>query len=319
MIYSTEKVKIHQGHCLDVVRAMPSASVDCIVTSPPYWNLRNYKSAPQVWGPKNKCDHQWVESSTYVAGGAGLGSHRFHVAGPENADRVRKTRHKKSSTCSLCGAWLGELGQEPTPAQYQAHLMLLFDELHRVLKPKGVCWLNIGDGTCGSSKFRGKSLNLVPQRVAIALADSGWCIRSEVVWSKPNPVPEVVGDRPTGAWEPIYMLTKSQKYYFDKDVLAVLNEVLNGKTRHAHNVWTIPTCYVEGHIAPFPRALALRCILSSCPLDGIVLDPFAGSGTVLSVAQEHGRKAIGIELNRSAFDLCVNSVRQLPLPLLGVK
>jgi DNA modification methylase len=115
------------------------------------------------------------------------------------------------------------------------------------------------------------------------------------------------------------MLTKSQKYYFDKSILESIAADGAKGANHARNVWSIPTAHVQGHIAPFPRMLALLCILSSCPLDGIVLDPFAGSGTVLSVAQEYGRNAIGIELNQPAVNLCIESVRQLPLPLPGLK
>ncbi|HEY9735458.1 MAG TPA: site-specific DNA-methyltransferase [Trichocoleus sp.] len=220
-----------------------------MVTSPPYYGLRDYGTDPQVWGGSPDCDHEWVEQTYYREGGASGGKREnFTAAGEENAKRVKETRWKTNSTCSKCGSWLGEFGQEPTHTLYVEHMVLLFSEVWRVLKSSGTVWLNLGDsyaanGIPGQSnlealgqKYRGggkkrdevakprkqcseglkpKDLMLIPQRVAIALQDAGWWVRSEIVWAKPNPMPESVTDRPTRSHEQIWLLTKSERYWYD--------------------------------------------------------------------------------------------------------
>jgi site-specific DNA-methyltransferase (cytosine-N4-specific) len=311
--FQSESNTLYLGHTLDVLFQLPSESVNCVITSPPYWGLRAYGTDPQVWGGDRACNHQWIESTKYVGSGSGIGSHRTWKAGKSNADRVRNVRHKVSESCSLCGAWRGELGQEHSAQEFVQHLSEVFAQVYRVLRPDGVCWINIGDSYDKTKRAgRGKGLALIPQRLAIALSDMDWIVRSEVVWEKPNACPESMGDRPTSAWEPIWMLSKSEKYWFDLEPLAE-QAISEEGTRRGRNIWSINTCSVDGHIAPFPPELVRRALLSSCPPGGTVLDPFFGSGTVGRVAQEFGRKAIGIEVNPEFAEVAANRIGQLVL------
>jgi DNA modification methylase len=165
---------------------------------------------------------------------------------------------------------------------------------------------------------------MIPARVALALQADGWWLRSDIIWHKPNPMPESCTDRPTSAHEHIFLLTKSAKYWYDADAIAEPSETVGvprdkssepyndsypggrfspgtrnyGDTRNARNVWTIATKPYKGaHFATFPPEIPRRCILAGCPECGIVLDPFFGSGTVGMVATELGRQWVGIELN----------------------
>ncbi len=279
-------------------------SVDCVVTSPPYWGLRDY-----------------------------------HVD--------------------------NQLGMESTPEEYCNNMTNVFREIWRVLKPTGTVWLNLGDSYVGTghkgnwtdpkhregrngqvvaknNKVKGlKSKDLVgiPWRVAFALQADGWYLRSDIIWSKPNPMPESVQDRPTKAHEYIFLLTKSKNYYYDADAIreqAVgerwgghkpinlnntkdTNNVFNGLTRerdmmpphrNKRSVWLITTKpYADAHFATFPEDLIEPCILAGSPEGGIVLDPFVGSGTAMVVAQKHRRKGIGIDLNKEYLDLAVKRIK----------
>jgi len=337
--FRTDSNTLYLGHTLDVLAGLPSESVNCVITSPPYWGLRAYGTDPQIWGGDRTCDHQWLESTKYIGGGSGIGSHRTQKAGNGNADRVRNVRHKTSESCPLCGAWRGELGQEHSAQEFVAHLCEVFAQVYRVLRPDGVCWINVGDSYDKTKRAgRGKGLALIPQRLAIALSDMDWIVRSEVVWEKPNACPESMGDRPTAAWEPVWMLSKSEKYWFDLEPLAEQavsthssgngfqrpSQISRGgrgsdkpweptEMRRGRNIWSINTCSVDGHIAPFPPELVRRSLLSSCPPGGTVLDPFFGSGTVGRVAQEFGRQAIGIEVNPEFAEVAANRIGQLVL------
>lgn len=311
--FRSDSNTLYLGHTLDVLSQLPSESVNCVITSPPYWGLRAYGTDPQIWGGDRSCDHQWLESTKYIGGGSGIGSHRTHKAGNGNADRVRNVRHKVSESCPLCGAWRGELGQEHSAQEFVEHLSEVFAQVYRVLRPDGGCWINIGDSYDKTKRAgRGKGLALIPQRLAIALSDMDWIVRSEIVWEKPNACPESMGDRPTSAWEPIWMLSKREKYWFDLEPLAE-QAISEEGTRRGRNIWSINTCSVDGHIAPFPPELVRRALLSSCPPGGTVLDPFFGSGTVGRVAQEFGRQAIGIEVNPEFADVAANRIGQLVL------
>jgi len=295
------------------------ASVDCVVTSPPYFGLRDYGHA-------------------------------------------------------------GQIGLELSPADYVETLTGVFREVKRVLKPEGTCWLNLGDSYAGSwgaqgrpqgdgemagrsvvsarqigahPRFEGltgtrgkdiglksKDLMMVPARVALALQADGWYLRSDIIWSKPNPMPESVTDRPTKAHEYVFLLAKSERYYYDIDAIrephthpdADLNTGNWAKSvrdtgaafalpaaraanravamsrpkdyighrfgRNRRTVWTIPTMpYSGAHFATMPEKLVEPCILAGCPLGGLVLDPFVGSGTVVAVAQRLGRRGVGVDLS----------------------
>lgn len=234
-----------------------------------------------------------------------------------------------------CGAWHGQLGLEPTPEMFVANLVEIFREVKRVLKPTGTFWLNIGDtywGGKGKSGMRDssiqakrdslnkghhnatggkgitrpqdgkhsvikpKDLMLLPHRLAIALQEDGWWVRNDIVWAKPNPMPESVKDRCGRAHEYIFLLTKSKKYYFDYE--AIKEPTADGKgKRTKRDVWTITTKpFKEAHFATYPPDLIEPCILAGCPPNGTVLDPFAGSGTTGAVAKYLGRNSIQIEL-----------------------
>jgi DNA modification methylase len=271
--------------------------------------------------------------------------------------------------CGVCGAWRGAFGLEPTLKMYIDHTVEILREIRRVLKKDGVVFWNIGDSYAGGGNYRGikstdtltskqasnrgatgvaqelgslgkntgsakpKDLCLIPQRIAIAAQEDGWWVRSDIIWHKPNPMPESCKDRPTDAYEHILMLTKSAQYYWDKNAVsevaanagkniilgeksfskgqAVSNNVKpsgNGKaetylvpeTRNLRNVWTFPTQPYKGaHFATFPEELPRKCVLAASRENDTVLDPFGGSGTTGQVAASLNRKAI-------LCDVCYN-------------
>ncbi len=212
----------------------------------------------------------------------------------------------------------GQIGSEKNLEDYITKLVRVFSELRRVLKEDGTLWLNLGDSyTSGGRKRRApnkknparamsyraptpkglkpKDLIGVPWRVAFALQQDGWYLRSEIIWHKPNPHPESVKDRPTRAHETIFLLTKSEKYYYDYH--AIMEPAHNGELRNKRSVWTVATEPTkEAHFATFPKNLVLPCILAGSRPEDFVLDPFFGSGTTGLVAALNGRSFIGIEL-----------------------
>lgn len=256
----------------------------------------------------------------------------------------------------------GQIGAEQTPEEYVATIVTVFRELRRTLKKNGVAWLNIGDSYAGSGRGIGsapdpkwdkarnddnkvkqdwslvnipaKNLMLIPFRLALALQADGWIIRNDIIWNKPNKMPESVNDRCTLSHEYIFLLSKSPHYYFDGNAIAeplasdpeswgrhskkdtglqAVNprpmfgperngrdgtKFGNGETKNRRSVWTIPTTpYPEAHFATFPEDIPELCILASTKPGDTVLDPFSGSGTTVSVALRLGRNAIGIDLN----------------------
>lgn len=287
---------ILQGDCIEQLRKLPDGCVNTCVTSPPYFGLRDY-------GVK------------------------------------------------------GQIGLETTPEAYVAKLVDVFREVKRVLRDNGTLWLNLGDSyaanrTCqvpasnvGKSTgeaqaakgkasvvpegLKPKDLIGIPWRVAFALQADGWYLRSDIIWSKPNPMPESVTDRPTKAHEYIFLLSKSERYYYDYEAIkeqavsdhpsgngfvrdARLSLDGRGSTnqwqptelRNKRDVWTVNTQpFPEAHFATFPPKLVEPCILAGCPSDGTVLDPFFGAGTTGLVALENGREFIGIELNPSYIEI----------------
>jgi len=232
----------------------------------------------------------------------------------------------------------GQIGLEQTPDEYIARLVAVFREVRRVLKDDGTLWLNLGDS------YGGKDLLMIPARVALALQADGWYLRSEIIWHKPNPMPESVKDRPTKAHEMIYLLAKSAKYYYDADAVrephvstperyarekerykergkylavtqggkdTVFSNELNPLGRNRRDVWTVATRPYKGaHFATFPPALIEPCILAGSAAGDTVLDPFNGSGTTGAVAVTHGRDYIGIELNAEYIELAHQRIAQ---------
>ena len=191
---------------------LPDESVHCVVTSPPYWNLRDYGLSPGVWGGDPLHAHEWAHDRWYVNGGGSTGAAggAFMIAGEENAKRIKKGRWREAAFCQ-CGAWLGALGLEPTVNLYVAHIVEIFREVWRVLRKDGTCWINLGDSYSGrrDGDLKRKDLVGMPWRVALALQDDGWWLRSPVIWDKPNPMRETVTDRLTTSHEYVFMLTKS--------------------------------------------------------------------------------------------------------------
>lgn len=222
------------------------------------------------------------------------------------------------------GDWKGQLGLEPSPTDYINHLMMIFDEVKRVLKPSGACWVNIGDtystnagqkysgnfingkraveskasGKFDTGTIREKSLCQIPSRFAIAMSDHGWILRNECIWHKPNPMPVSVSDRFTVDYEKFFFFTKEPRYYFKQQKEPKHSKFGLTDERNKRTVWTIPVSVSrEEHCAMFPPNLIETPIQACCPQGGIVLDPFCGSGTTLEYCYKHDIDAIGIEIN----------------------
>tara|TARA_Y100001938_G_scaffold42787_1_gene58888 strand:+ start:41 stop:952 length:912 start_codon:yes stop_codon:yes gene_type:complete len=288
-------IKFLQGNVFEKVKELDDNSIDCVVTSPPYWGLRDY------------------------------GVH-------------------------------GQLGLESTYQEHIKNIVKLFRAIKPKLKDSATIWLNYGDSYSSGKRtsttnqtLRGnknygvtrtpiqegikeKDLIMIPNRIAIALQDDGWWIRSEIIWHKPNPMPESVRDRPTSCHEKIWLITKSKKYYYDAETIKEqasgriagnkkpqkgtdqkFSETKQGLLKaqqkpyyfkNKRNVWTITTKpFKDAHFATFPKDLIEPCIKAGCPENGTVLDPFGGSGTTAIVAVENNRNAILIELNKKYIDI----------------
>ncbi|HEU5397953.1 MAG TPA: site-specific DNA-methyltransferase [Gammaproteobacteria bacterium] len=240
------------GHALDRLREVPDNYVQCVVTSPPYWGLRDYKIASQVWGGDPTCAHDFALESVATEVGKGNWTQGVNGRGEAQPGGVEAKREPLRATvetgfCGLCGAWLGSFGLEPTPELYVAHAVAIFREVRRVLRADGTCWLNIGDSYANDGKWGGetggkqsylddnnrkrvgrdkrltglkpKDRVMIPFRLALALQADGWWVRQDIIWSKKNPMPESVRDRCTKAHEYIFLLTKSAKYYFDQEAI----------------------------------------------------------------------------------------------------
>jgi DNA modification methylase len=235
-----------------------------------------------------------------------------------------------------------QIGNESSPDEYISNLVSIFNEIKRILKNSGTLWLNIGDSYTQSGKgydydpkrtpklrptrvnsskhwgLGGKQLLCIPFRLAFALQGNGWILRQDIIWVKPNPMPEPVKDRCTKAHEYIFLFAKNKNYYYDYDSMQEPatyagrkrgdsfkryeqtgeNLAKNYETRNMRDVWTItPERNITEHYAVFPKELARRCIIAGCPENGTVIDPFAGSGTTCYVAKNCMRSSIGIELN----------------------
>ncbi len=231
-----ERNKIYQGNVIDVLKDFPDKSVNCCVTSPPYWGLRDYGTAEWIGGDSN-CNHYRDNHVTDTC----ITGHSKSQAHGGIADSIYKTK------CKKCGAIRedDQLGLEETPEEYIEKLVDIFREVRRVLSDDGTAWLNLGDTyatgttsdrqespTAGVGANRPEAQNSVPRvgtplglktkdligipwRVALALQADGWYLRSDIIWAKPNPMPESIKDRPTKSHEYIFLLTKSQKYYYD--------------------------------------------------------------------------------------------------------
>jgi DNA modification methylase len=341
--------KILIGDCREKLRELPDASVNCCVTSPPYFGLRDYGTA-QWEGGSADCDHKQT-TARKDGGRANIGA--FNGSSASNSDKGAMNYRE---VCGKCGATRvdRQMGLEPTPDEFVAGMVEVFQEVKRVLRDDGTLWLNIGDSYAsgrgesqgvdpkqGARRFgkrpqdgkipdcKNKDLIGIPWMLAFALRADGWYLRQDIIWSKPNPMPESVRDRCTKAHEYLFLLSKGPRYYYDADAIAeksihagavVTNNdgkngqmgkfgatrggflkdggVKVGETRNKRSVWEVAAQpFSEAHFATYPPALIEPCILAGCPKGGTVLDPFFGAGTTGLVADRLGRNCIGVELN----------------------
>jgi len=241
--------KVHNGHVLGILKLMPSKSVDCVVTSPPYWGLRNYGDITNIiWGGNNNCEHEW-------GGNILVGKSTSPTKWKTSDENIWKGN--SSNFCIKCGAWNGQLGLEPHPNIYIEHLVEIFREVKRVLKDSGSLWLNIGDTYYGGGRgqlksglktkgkitvdefksassakdyipnkqiskwLQPKQQLMIPERVAIELQNRGWIKRNTIIWHKNNAMPSSVKDRLNTTYEPVFFFVKNRKYYFDLDSIRV--------------------------------------------------------------------------------------------------
>ena len=356
--------QILQGDCLEVLRTLPDNLADCCITSPPYYGLRDYGTGKWVGGDPN-CPHRRL--SKYSPKTI-TGHHQEELIG-NVGDAIYKT------VCPLCGAVREDkqIGLEETPEQYVQKLVDVFHEVKRVLKEDGTLWLNIGDSynSAGRSNlefsekaqlqttskgsisatqqkhlvpgYKPKDLIGIPWMLAFALRDDGWYLRQDIIWAKPNPMPESVKDRCTKSHEYVFLLSKSPNYYFDykaiEEPATPDNSVRDrdgtkmnntpGRTRmgglvtnhyetkHKRDVWTVATQPVkEAHFATYPEMLVEPCLLAGSREGGVVLDPFFGSGTTGRVALRYGRGYIGVELNPEYIEIAKKRLNNVQIKLL---
>lgn len=340
------KTTILTGDARELLKQIPDNSVQCCVTSPPYFNLRDYGTG--VWKDGDmECDHK-KETRHQIQGANSVRAGRSSIEAQRN--------ETFSKVCATCGAVRtdNQIGLEASPQQYVTKLVMLFREIKRVLRDDGISWLNIGDsyarqgGTTDTTALTIKSKDLIgiPWMTAFALRDDGWYLRSDVIWQKSNPMPESTKDRPTSAHEHVFLLSKQERYFYDAAAIAepmateskaryaygfggpkneALRETANrmrmvgeksaANTRNARNVWTITTNPYKGaHFATMPVELATRCILAGSRPGDTVLDPFGGAGTTAVAANQNGRDAILIELNPDYVALAESRLKVIQFP-----
>jgi len=230
--YETKSGILYNGNVLEVLRVLPDNSVDCVVTSPPYWGLRFYGNETNtIWGGDPNCNHEWDTETVKVALSL---SEKSKLNNGKGANPKQKNLDREHITgfCKKCGAWYGQLGLEPTFELYLEHLWMIFDEVYRILKPTGTCWVNLGDTYFVEKRkqntgVKQKSLCLIPERFAIGMVDRGWILRNTIIWSKKvvfwdrntqigNGMPHPVNDRFNQNKEYVFFFVKSSRYYFRK-------------------------------------------------------------------------------------------------------
>lgn len=300
------------GEASKVLSTLDLESIDCVVTSPPYFGLRDYGTDPVVWDiadlNKTFCTHEWVVTPYYRSGGADKAGDRKYGGGEDNKARIKNTRWREDIRCVKCGVVKAELGRERYLQDYVDNLVYVFSLIKELLKPSGTAFLNIGDGyNCERSRANApdvwtdyKSLQLVPFKLALALQQDGWIVRSEIIWEKRNPAYDSAKDRPLKTHESILVLTKEPIYNWNEKAQ---------KYYGGSSVWQIPVARGKGgHAAPMPFELAKRCVSLGCPDGGTVLDPFMGSGTTIQAAKYMGLFGIGVELLPEYYKLAVANV-----------
>lgn len=361
-MFELKNYELFQGDSIDVLKTLPDGSVNCCVTSPPYYGLRDYGTGQWIGGDPN-CPHY---RTSKVSDSTTTGHSKMAEVGEAVGDAIYKT------ICPICGAVREDkqIGLEESPEEYIERLVEVFREVKRVLKDDGTLWVNIGDSYAGSGKGRNadgsanintdslqynnmgtivgeltksntgdakpKDLIGIPWMLAFALRNDGWYLRQDIIWAKPNPMPESVKDRCTRSHEYIFLLSKSQRYYYDyesiqedaiwkddkrngegriayngkrmaKGTLAQQSFVTISDKRNKRDVWSVPLHpYFGAHFATFPENLVEPCILAGCPEDGVVLDVFNGAGTTGVVSMRNNRKYIGIDLNQKFIDMTID-------------
>lgn len=306
--YADDTVTLHHGDALAVLRTLPDASVDCCVTSPPYFGLRDYGVAGQLGAEASPAEY--VEAMRGVF-----------------AEVRRVLADDGTLWLNLGDSYYSGRGN-PGPNA---------DDKKNVAR-RG--WERATDKP-GADWAKPKNLLGIPWRVAFALQDDGWILRNSIIWAKPNGMPESVADRLSAKHEHVFMLAKSRRYWFDLDPIReplawpdrITGHTFGGANKAASlhtgsaatrtggtydkapeggrnpgDVWTITTQpFAEAHFAVMPQTLAERCILAGCKPAGVVLDPFSGSGTTGLVAAKHGRRYVGIDLNAEYLDLSLRT------------
>lgn len=247
-----DRIQILIGNNIEVMKKMEPDSIDVCVTSPPYWALRDYGSDPAIWGGDENCSHEWEDHTEPARGGIG----DANVGANKDGQANNRGHPTITSYCKKCGAWKGQLGLEPNPLEYIEHLCDIFDEVRRILKPTGACWVNIGDtyssNTASYSSdyitskkhreakpsisktkiVREKSLVQIPSRFAIEMCNRGWILRNEIIWHKPNVMPVPIKDRFTVDFEKFFFFTKEPKYYF-KQQLEPISEISLNRAKYS--------------------------------------------------------------------------------------
>ena len=344
-------INIKIGNCLDVLKELPKHHFHTVVTSPPYYGLRDYNTGTWIGGDPN-CPHKRL---TKISKDTATGHANMYEHGDVVGDAIYRQE------CPICGAKRqdDQIGLELTPQDYVSRLVEVFRGVRDTLRDDGTVWLNLGDSYHNyradggsnvkqsvhstkhdqpessphrANKIHGlkqKDLMGIPWRVAFALQEDGWYLRQDIIWHKPNPMPESVKDRCTKAHEYLFLLSKNSHYYFDHEAIQEeatdwgTRDRSNGKyhnegtglsphtgleksyeTKNKRSVWTVNTKpYKEAHFAVFPTDLIEPCIKAGSPKDGHVLDPFGGSGTTGLVADRLNRNATVIELNKDYVDI----------------
>ncbi len=291
---SLELNKIYQGSALSVLKTFPDESIDMCVTSPPYWGLRDYNTEGQIWGGDPDCKHDFTSSKRKLHSGTNSNKGLPHHL---NANKV--DWEVEDAICSKCGAWKGELGLEPNPDMFVSHLCDIFDEVKRVLRPHGSCWVNLGDTYSNSGQdcnLPQKCLVQIPSRFAIEMTNRDWILRNEIIWHKSSCMPSPATDRFTVDFEKFFFFTKNKKYYFKQQIEPVkeislkraeygLNQTdnaqkavnvqdmkkmgtrfVNPNGRNKRTVWNInPKGFKDAHFAVYPPKLIETPIDASCP------------------------------------------------------
>jgi DNA modification methylase len=278
-MFENKNYEMLLGNCFDTLKTLPDNFVQSVATSPPYFSLRNYETEHQLWGGDKECDHEWLDQLPRRARSK---NDKRSETGIQNESAFCDLPNTK--LCIKCSGWVGELGLENTPERFVENLVTVFDEVKRVLRDDGVCFVNLGDTYWNNAKIKHptlkeKDMTLTPQRFAIAMQDHGWYVRNEIIWNRKNCLPESVGDRFTRSHEAIWMFTKNGEYYFDQHAVrepykdgfdASAMTLIDGETlinpsgANKRTVWDMGVSSDKsGHVAPFCKDLPAVAIKSS--------------------------------------------------------